>query len=133
MFSKMFSRIIIFCLFAVFFFANSMLYTAAWESAEADKKCEKKIHQRWDPYACGGYNLSECASKSVEFKADPGPCIGDYPGWECDQNGPTEACYVGTVECYVKTAVHPRPSVCSGDETVLTAENVATCRDRKKS
>jgi len=110
-----------------------MSYTEAWESAEADKKCEKKIDARWDPHACGGYGESECAGNSVEFKADPGPCVGDYPGWECDQNGPTEEYYVGTVQCYWKKAKHPRPSVCDGDETTLTAKNVATCRDRKKS
>ena len=127
MFPKMLNLIVFLCLLTVFFSVSNMFSTEAWE---ADKRCDKERDIRWDPFSCGGYGKTECATKSVEFKADPGPCIGVYPGWECDQNGPTTEYWVGTVQCYWKKAVHPKKSVCNGDETTLQAKDVPACRER---
>ena len=133
MFTKMFTRTIIFCLLAVFFSASNMLYTEAWESAEADKRCEKERDVGWDPHACGRFGETECAGSDVEFKADPGPCIGNYPGWECDQNGPTKEYSVGKITCNWITPKLPKKPFCKGyDVDLPDVKDVPACRDRKK-
>ena len=131
MLSKMFKPLTVFCLLAVFC-VSSMLSTEAWQSG---KKCDKTFNARWDPYSCAAYTSDGetiCNDKSVEFKADPGDCVGDYTGWECDRNGPTEVHDVGTVDCYWKVAKPPKKSVCAGGDIPDEAD-VAACRHRQES
>lgn len=130
MFSKMLKPIAIFCLLVVFFCASIMLSTEAWESG---KRCDSVRNARWVPHACAGYSSeSACDGETVEFKADPGDCVGDYTGWECDRNGPTKEYSVGETDCRWKTAKPPKKSVCA-DSGLPNTKDVPACRERKKS